>query len=864
MREAVSSWCGVADFSRRPLFLAIALCSLGAPVAAQNGAIEEIVVTASPIRDSQAEAIDRQREAVNVVNIIASDTIGRFPDQTAASALARLPAVAVQRDQGQERYIQVRGAPARWTSVAFDGINVVGAEDRIFRFDSVPAAVMDSVEISKTLTPDMPAEALAGRVNIVTDVPLNGSGFASEFDVGGGTLELGEGDQERWSAKLSWAGDRFGVLVAASHYLAEQTTDNNEFSYDASGIPTEFDVRSYKLERETNSSLLKFVYSPSHMHHFSFSSLDTEFLDHELRNQYVFGLEDAIAGTAGVTDGELVGVPLSGSFEDGKYENSTFTNTLAGDHFIADWELNWRINYTETESSTKLPIIRLSQTDPANFHSLSYNRGNRNIPHMQLYTTQSDGSGYSRGDAVSQLNQAAFDSGAMINYHLGDESDSWTYKLDGARDWRMGSVDATFKAGLQIDQREAEAPPSSTGYVPVSALAAGAGMEWNPDRYLTGSSWDTDFNRGFNAHYVDNKGLRNHLYSTLSGLTDAGVVDMADYYPRESAYQVSEDITAAYGMNTWRWSRHELLLGVRMEQVSITSIGHMKTADGLAAIDLDEDYTEIFPSVHWNMDLSDTLKFRAALVSGTARPTFNQLRASATVNDDAATVNGGNPQVKPETARGLDSSLEWYFSDGALLSASAFYRDVDDVLFDSVTIVGDGRYNSDGMDRSGYDYYTTLNGKNGELSGLEISYLHNWDFLPEVLQGFGTQMNVAFLDGEFETPDGRVTGFPGTSDKVMNASVFYENYGWSARLSWQWRDDWLDDISSDAAGDYYWRDTERLDFSLRYQLNDNLGFYLDANNLSDELGVRYQGSTARPVEVEGFGKRFLLGMRAHF
>ncbi|WP_049630654.1 TonB-dependent receptor plug domain-containing protein [Cellvibrio sp. pealriver] len=121
--------------------------------------IEELLVTATPIKDSQAESILRQREATNVVNIIAADDIGRFPDNTAAAALVRLPAVAVQRDQGQERYIQVRGAPARWTSVAFDGINVLGAEERIFRFDSVPAAIMDSVEISKTLTADMSADA---------------------------------------------------------------------------------------------------------------------------------------------------------------------------------------------------------------------------------------------------------------------------------------------------------------------------------------------------------------------------------------------------------------------------------------------------------------------------------------------------------------------------------------------------------------------------------------------------------------------------------------------------------------------------------------------------------------------------------
>ena len=120
------------------------------------------------------------------------------------------------------------------------------------------------------------------------------------------------------------------------------------------------------------------------------------------------------------------------------------------------------------------------------------------------------------------------------------------------------------------------------------------------------------------------------------------------------------------------------------------------------------------------------------------------------------------------------------------------------------------------------------------------------------------------LDGEFKTPEGRTAGFPGTSDTVMNAAFFYENFGWSLRLSWQWRSEWIDDISVDADSDYYWDETERLDFSARYQVNDWLTVYGDANNLTDELGVRYQGSPERPVEVEGFGRRYMMGLRAVF
>ncbi|HQT52950.1 MAG TPA: TonB-dependent receptor, partial [Phenylobacterium sp.] len=82
--------------------------------AAHAGEVSELVVTA-PIRESLEKSLAIQKEADNVVNVIAADTIGRFPDATAAGALARLPGIGVQRDQGQERYIQIRGAPTRWT-----------------------------------------------------------------------------------------------------------------------------------------------------------------------------------------------------------------------------------------------------------------------------------------------------------------------------------------------------------------------------------------------------------------------------------------------------------------------------------------------------------------------------------------------------------------------------------------------------------------------------------------------------------------------------------------------------------------------------------------------------------------------------
>ena len=143
--------------------MALAGAGLAAAGAQEAADADVITVTASPIRDSQAAAISLKREADNVLDVISADTIGRFPDQNLADSLGRLPGIAIERDQGQARFINFRGAPFRWTAIAFDGIDVLGAENgRIPRFDSFPSVITSAVEAHKAITPDMDGAAVGG------------------------------------------------------------------------------------------------------------------------------------------------------------------------------------------------------------------------------------------------------------------------------------------------------------------------------------------------------------------------------------------------------------------------------------------------------------------------------------------------------------------------------------------------------------------------------------------------------------------------------------------------------------------------------------------------------------------------------
>jgi len=203
-------------------FSAQAVAAQEAPPADAADEGEAIVVTGSrPIAESEAAALQVQRNSDSLVTVVASDSVGRLPDQNIAQATGRLPGVAVERDQGQARYISLRGAPNYWTTLSFDGINVVSPEGRDARFDSIPSALAAQIIVSKAVTPDMPGETISGNVNIITRSGLDYDGFHLSGKLGAGQTELGKRGEYEGSLTLSNKFDtnigEIGILVSGSY-----------------------------------------------------------------------------------------------------------------------------------------------------------------------------------------------------------------------------------------------------------------------------------------------------------------------------------------------------------------------------------------------------------------------------------------------------------------------------------------------------------------------------------------------------------------------------------------------------------------------------------------------------------------------
>lgn len=812
-------------FPRQRLALSVASAIVASiPALVQANTLEETVVIGSSIKQSETAAILLKRDSLNVVDAISADTIGRFPDQNLADSLARVPGIAIERDQGQARYVNLRGAPFRYTAIAFDGIDVPGAENgRIPRFDSFPVVITRQLTVNKAIMANMPGEAVSGFVNIETHSPFDQEGLGLALDLGTGEQELGGGSVNRQAFRASWSNNNFGVLAFASKNSRDQITDNREHEYDLDNgekVPVEFSFRNYKIKRsdEAYGGTLEYR-GDGQLQRLFASTLYSEFSDEEERNQYNV---EFLNPTAGLT-GQNAPMRVARLLENGVYYNSTFTNTLGSDFQFGGFEIQARYNYTETEFSQDLPITYQA----AGFAGLT---AQGPVPFFGSYDFTSETNPLI--DLGADPDSAVFL--ANLGYAIYNPLDQKVnkFKLDLSRDL---DAQTALALGMQFDQREAVG----------GALTAAIGSypsDINPSDYNTGKLWDANTTNSIGGTYFDNIGLDNAWRA--SGQYPEN--DVSD----NNVININEDILALYAMVTREFTWGNAVLGLRVEQAEVENIG--------GETRYTDDNTYYLPNAHININLTDSVKLRVSASTGVNRPTYNEWRATASINPIDQEINGGNPTLSAEESFGIDTSLEWYMSDNSLLSAAYFYRVVDNVIYADSSSVDAGAF-LPGAAGEQWQYTGFVNGSDGTFSGLELNAIL---FLDELIKGVGVSANITFADSEFQRLDGTTVGLPGTSDMIYNAALFYENFGFSGRLNYSYRDEWISPIE---APDEVWGEMKRLDAQISYTLpfdvmGSEASVYANFNNITDETDTRYAGN-GTINQSESFGMHYLIGLR---
>ena len=820
-------------------------------IKAQAQEVEEIVVTGKAIKESQMAAIEAKRQAVNVADIISADAIGRFPDVNLSDALGRLPGISIERDQGQARYVSFRGTPKRYTTTAFNGISIPGVENgRIPRFDSYPAVITSQVIANKAITADMPGESISGFINIKTFKPSDIEGFSLSAEVGMGEQDQGGGDTSKENLRISYSDDSFGFVVYGSAHNNEQITDNREPTYGGvkgAQTPDRIDFRSYKVERESEAFGGTFEKYLDNGGRIFLTSLNTEFLDNEERNDFRAYVKNGTPTTGSGFTGSARRL-----FNDALYINKTEMNTLGIETSFGEWDIKAQASKIDTTFDTYMPIGYF--IGGGQLTNLSYDISDPQNPIVNFDGTYRD------VDYSTKL---------LVDAIGGLYTETDQFKIDISRENNRGEL----KFGLQYDDRVATGGGATLATV---SVAGGYPADvCDPKEYRLGD-FASPRDNSVGAFYTDNPALNDCLNTVRPPRSD---------FPDDEKIDIEEVLFAAYIMQTFEMDWGNIVAGLRIEDTEYETngfrlatvsgdIGYENIAVGAKEVlSVKRTYTNYLPSVHVNYDMSEDVKLRLSYSTGISRPSYIEARAAASINILSNEIAGGNPFLKQEESWGIDAAFEWYYDEASLFSITIFHREIDNVISESNEKVDGTLYSDQAQPGELWDLAGFGNGKDGELQGLEISLNARMDnYIDGFFSGFGASLNVALIESEYTTPEGKVFALPGQSDTNYNASIFYEDHGFSARLTYRYRSEWLDETETGAVfnlgGGVYWAAQNRLDASVRYDLEALTGqkasIFADFNNITDESDMRYTAEAWNVNQVESFGRSFLDGVRYAF
>ncbi|MBU3005370.1 TonB-dependent receptor [Paraglaciecola arctica] len=316
--------------------------------------------------------------------------------------------------------------------------------------------------------------------------------------------------------------------------------------------------------------------------------------------------------------------------------------------------------------------------------------------------------------------------------------------------------------------------------------------------------------------------------------------------------------------------------GVRYIETDQSATGSLSNGDGsYTPYSQNNTYSNTLPSFNINFELQDDLFLRLAAAKTMARPDVADIAPITNVFFWSNAGTTGNTDLIPETVIQLDASIEWYFTEGAILSAAIYKKDFSDAIedgflnrcftvpngfeseatFDSVNCAADGTEAFIGL-------ATKLNAGNAVLKGIEVNYQQSFTELPEPWDGLGVQANYSYTDSDVLQI--LTTGFAAPlqdfSENSYNAVLFYEKYGFTGRLAYNWRDDYYDTLTQSNSAEFA-RPYGQLDASINYEISQHVTVGLSVTNVQNEPEQKYQEITERFLSYRVNDTRYALTIR---
>ena len=836
-------------------------------------------------------AMIEMKQAESIKNVISAEQIASFPDMNAAEVMQRIPGITLQRDQGEGRYVQLRGTPPELTTFNINGEQIPSPEGnvRYVGMDVIPSDQIEFIEVSKVLTPDMDADGIAGSVNIKTK---QASGPDPEVKA---TLAGGYGDLRgtpNYQMQFSYGQryGKFGFNINSSCFRNKQGSDNIEYKFvkgpffgGQQDSTDNYHVQYREVQlRHYDVTRTRIGISPTLDYRFNKNSyiylrgMYNSFADEETRRRLIYDLDDAVSSTYYLYGG------VDHDIKDRLKQQNLGTISFGGEHKIGRLTLDYQIFYAYAEEIEPDRIESVFES-PGQAIAIDFDQSDPDYPRA-TFPNESN-AGNATDYANFEMDELLFE-----NTQTTDQNITPRVNLKIPLNITPRST-GYFKLGGKIRMKEKSRDIQSQvfgAYFAQSSLYPGEGPELSLETVNDGFREDNLLGQGYALAYMPSPDMLR---------------DFFEFYPQHfifdrtatrsqsfgEDYQANEKIYAAYGMIRQDFGPLMILGGLRFEQTDIDYEGRKILLDGNRFVGIDtltdkRTHSFLLPQIQLKYTINPKINIRAALTYSYSRPNFEDVLPYR--EQDREEVKFGNPNLIYPRSLNIDLLAERYFGR-SIFSGGLFYKEIDDFIFFFKRFAHEGE---DFSDYSLVEITKAINGLSAKVYGAEVQAQFKFDFLPGFMKNFGLYTNYTYTHSEAKinkrypanyataivvfgeddlsvfasTDEEESIPLPGQARHTANLALFYDSKRFFARATANYQDDFLFQLGADPDLDEYYGAALRLDFNSNYQVTENLNVFLDALNLTNTPLRYYLGTEDRTQRQEFYSWWTRLGIKLKF
>jgi TonB-dependent receptor len=841
-------------------------------------ASESVTVTAEQAH-ADAEVINRERTAENILQVMPAEVITSLPNANVADAIGRLPGVSLERDEGEGKYVQIRGTQPYYNNVTIDGVNVPSPESgvRQIKLDTIGSDLVESVEVNKTLLANMDGDGIGGSVNIRTktagDLPM-----VSLYGMGGYTpIQNGAGvDQFDGTVSQRFGKDkRLGVIFGGSYDWNGRGIDDVEpaptaIQCDVGNCLSPSATAPYYGTYNTEDIRLYTYYRTR----YGFSGA----VDYRLGNNssiYVRGLYSHFDnfGDRWVltpTINSFTTSPTQGGMDGSMSYNAEIRRPLdvigslvaGGQHNLQSSTINWNISVSrsaEDQHGYSGAQFLPASDSPLNAVQFSLNRSD---PYRPQFIVQNGVNIYDTTQYQLQNFDIDHSYSPQVNLQAG---------ADYTKQYNWNGHSGALQIGGKIRNAHKFSENDDITYNLNDPSAA-------PLNLFPLKQTVTNY---YNGTYmappaINYSSLLNFYHANSSDFSVDSIQTLVNNAGGD--YDLVERVGAGYIMNTISFGRFRLNTGIRFESTTENVFANVLSQDdqgnflGISTLSKNFTYVDPLPSAELRIGLWSDSALRLAYGRGIARPQFGDLapNLSLTIASETGgrnTSSIGNPNLKAAFSNNYDILFEQYLRPLGLFTTGFFYKDIRDPY----AVIETDNVHYPGFPES-FIQDEPENAGSAHVWGWEIAYQQRWSFLPGFLGGLGFSGNYVWttsatfgLPGRSDHPPllrqapsnwnlgptyarGRLTVAMGLA--YNGASIYAYNYQDGAPLG-----------LTGPNGDNYLYSHLQVDAQGSYRLPKGFTAVVYGLNLTNEVFGFYNGSPIWPVQREYYNRTIGAGVR---